>query len=83
MASSLCWGGPTGTPLGCLALEEAVRAAGILWTSERGFEAAKGEVGLDDDELRSWTRWYRHITLALWAYALLVVWTAGLSRWRR
>jgi hypothetical protein len=77
MASSLCWGGPTGTPLGCLALEEAVRAAGILWTSERGFEAAKGKVGLDDYEVRSWTGWYRHITLALWALALLVVLRAG------
>ena len=33
----------------------------------------KGEVGLDQYEVRSWTGWYRHITLAMWAYALLTV----------
>jgi SRSO17 transposase len=58
-------------------LEAVVRVAGSRWTSERGFEAAKGEVGLDDYEVRSWTGWYRHITLAIWAYALLVVLRAG------
>ena len=40
---------------------------------ESCFEAAKGEVGLDQYEVRSWTGWYRHITLAMWAYALLTV----------
>ena len=34
-------------------LEEVVRVAGSRWTIESGFEAAKGEVGLDDDEVRS------------------------------
>ena len=42
-------------------------------TIERCFEEAKGEVGLDQYEVRSWTGWYRHITLAMWAYALLTV----------
>jgi hypothetical protein len=28
-------------------------------------------VGLDHYEVRRWTGWYRHITLAMWAYALL------------
>ena len=51
--------------------------AGSRWTIESGFEAAKGEVGLDHYEVRSWTGWYRHITLAMWAYALLVVMRAG------
>jgi SRSO17 transposase len=54
-------------------LAEAVRAAGMRWTVESSFEAAKGEVGLDHYEVRSWTGWYRHITLAMWAYALLTV----------
>ena len=54
-------------------LAEAVRAAGMRWTIESSFEAAKGEVGLDHYEVRSWTGWYRHITLAMWAYALLTV----------
>src|SRR5262245_20477333 len=54
-------------------LETAVRVAGSRWTVESCFEAAKGEVGLDQYEVRSWTGWYRHITLAMWAYALLTV----------
>jgi SRSO17 transposase len=58
-------------------LKEVVRVAGNRWTIESGFEEAKGEVGLDHDEVRSWTGWYRHITLAMWAYAWLVVMRAG------
>jgi SRSO17 transposase len=54
-------------------LAEAVQVAGARWTIESSFEAAKGEVGLDHYEVRSWTGWYRHITLAMWAYALLTV----------
>ena len=50
-----------------------VQVAGSRWTMERCFEEAKGEVGLDHYEVRSWTGWYRHITLAMWAYALLTV----------
>jgi SRSO17 transposase len=55
------------------ALETVVRVAGSRWTVESCFEAAKGEVGLDQYEVRSWAGWYRHITLAMWAYALLTV----------
>ena len=58
-------------------LEEVVRVAGSRWTIESGFEAAKGEVGLDHDEVRTWTGWYRHITLAMWALALLTIMRAG------
>jgi SRSO17 transposase len=58
-------------------LAEVVQVAGTRWSIESSFEAAKGEVGLDDYEVRSWTGWYRHITLAMWAYALLVVLRAG------
>jgi len=58
-------------------LEAVVRVAGTRWTIECWFEAAKGEVGLDDYEVRSWTGWYRHITLAMWAYTLLTVLRAG------
>jgi SRSO17 transposase len=60
--------GPHETPL-----EEVVRVAGSRWTIGGSVEAAKREVGLDDYEVRSWTGWYRHITLAMWAYALLTV----------
>ena len=58
-------------------LEAVVRVAGARWTIEQLFEAAKGEVGLDHYEVRSWTGWYRHITLAMWALALLTVMRAG------
>jgi SRSO17 transposase len=59
-------------------LQEVVRVAGSRWTIESGFEEAKGEVGLDQYEVRSWTGWYRHITLAMWALALLTVMRAGM-----
>lgn len=58
-------------------LEAVVRVAGARWTIEQLLEAAKGEVGLDHYEVRSWTGWYRHITLAMWALALLAVLRAG------
>lgn len=55
------------------ALAELVRVAGTRWTIEACFEAAKGEVGLDQYEVRSWTGWHRHITLAMLAHAYLAV----------
>lgn len=60
--------GPSSTPLTVL-----VQVAGSRWTIEEGFEQAKGEVGLDQYEVRTWTAWYRFITLALLAHAFLVV----------
>jgi SRSO17 transposase len=59
---------PTGTTL-----EEMVSVAGTRWTIETSFETAKGEVGLDHYEVRSWFGWYRHITLAMLAHAFLTV----------
>ncbi|MCA1717247.1 MAG: IS701 family transposase [Actinobacteria bacterium] len=57
---------PRGTPL-----EDLVRVAGERWRIESCFEAAKGEVGLGHYEVRSWHGWKRHVTLALFAHALL------------
>jgi SRSO17 transposase len=54
-------------------LAELVLVAGTRWTVEACFEAAKGEVGLDQYEVRSWTGWHRHITLAMLAHAYLAV----------
>lgn len=54
-------------------LPEVVHAAGSRWRVEEGYEQAKGEVGLDQYEVRTWRAWYRYITLALLAYAALVV----------
>lgn len=55
------------------ALAELVRVAGRRWTIEEAFEQAKGEVGLDEYEVRRYDAWARHITLALLAHAALEV----------
>ena len=57
---------PEGRPLA-----EIVRAAGMRWAIEDTFKLAKGQVGLDHYEVRSWPGWHRHITLSLWALAIL------------
>jgi len=54
-------------------MEQLARIAGTRWAIEESFEAAKGEVGLDHYEVRSWHGWYRHVTLALFAHAYLTV----------
>jgi len=52
-------------------LKKMACAAGSRWTIEECFEMAKGEVGLDHYEVRSWVGWYRHMTLALFALSFL------------
>jgi len=64
---------PADTPLQTL-----VVVAGQRWKVEECFELAKDEVGLDQYEVRQWTGWYRHITLAMWALAFLTVTRAQL-----
>jgi SRSO17 transposase len=59
-------------------LEDFIRAAGSRWSIEECFESAKGEVGLDQYEVRSYTGWYRHMTLAMLAHALLATTRAKL-----
>ena len=54
-------------------LEDLVRVTGTRWTIEECFEEAKGQVGLDQYEVRKWEGWYRHITLAMLAHACLAV----------
>jgi SRSO17 transposase len=54
-------------------LEELVRVAGTRWAIEESFQSAKGEVGLDHYEVRSWQGWYRHMTFAMLAHAYLTV----------
>jgi len=53
------------------ALAEVARAAGSRWAIEDTFKLAKGQAGLDHYETRSWRGWHRHVTLALWALAVL------------
>ena len=54
-------------------MEELARVAGTRWSIEECFEEAKGQVGLDQYEVRKWDGWYRHITLAMLAHAYLAV----------
>ena len=67
LAYYVCFG-PAGT-----SLEELVRVAGTRWAIEECFEEAKGQVGLDQYEVRRWDGWYRHITLSMLAHAYLTV----------
>ena len=59
---------PEGTPLTVL-----VQVAGSRWAIEACLESAKGEVGLDQYEVRQWKAWYRFITFALLGHAYLTV----------
>lgn len=51
-------------------LPEMVKAIGARWHIEEDFENAK-DMGLDHSEVRSFTGWFRHITLVLLALAYL------------
>lgn len=53
--------------------DELLRVCGGRWQIEEGFAQAKGEVGLDQYEVRTWAAWHRFITLCLLAHAYLVV----------
>jgi SRSO17 transposase len=52
-------------------IEKLVQIAGTRWTVERCFAESKSEVGLDQYEVRSYDGWYKHITFACIALALL------------
>lgn len=64
-----------GTPL-----KKLVQIAGSRWAIEECFEQAKQGTGLDEYEVRSWTGWYRHITLSMFAQAFLSVGRAQANR---
>ncbi|MFZ1043155.1 MAG: IS701 family transposase [Anaerolineales bacterium] len=49
---------PISTPL-----NEFVRISGMRWPIETIFEEAKGEVGMDHYEMRSWQGWHHHMLL--------------------
>jgi len=68
-----CW---TPQPATLTAL---VAVAGIRWTVEESFQAAKGQVGLDQHQVRQWTCWHRFTALAIAALAILAVCAATTS----
>ena len=55
------------------ALSGMVRVVATRWAIGEGLKRAKGEVGLDQYEVRRWDAWHRHITLSLLAHAALQV----------
>jgi SRSO17 transposase len=57
--------GPDGTTL-----PEMVEAISARWSIEEDFETGK-DSGMDQYEVRTWTAWYRFITLAMLAQAFL------------
>jgi len=60
--------GPAHTPAA-----ELIRVAGTRWAVEECLELGKGDCGLDEYEVRTWTGWHRHVTLSLWALAVVAV----------
>jgi SRSO17 transposase len=73
LAHYLCFCPPQ-TPL-----DDLVAVAGRRWAIEESFQTAKSEVGLDHYQVRRYTAWYRHITLAMLAHAYLTVTRAATS----
>jgi SRSO17 transposase len=67
LAYYVCAGPPS------LPLIGLVRVAGSRWRVEEAFQAGKGLCGLDQHQVRRWRCWYRWVTLAMLAYAFLVV----------
>ena len=53
-------------------LIELVRISGMRWPIEIIFEEAKGEVGFDHYEMRSWLGWHHHMLLVALAHHFLV-----------
>lgn len=54
-------------------MAQHVHIAGARWAIEECFQTAKNEAGLDHYQIRHYTAWYRHITLAMLATAYLAV----------
>jgi hypothetical protein len=57
-------------PVG-IEVAELAQVAGSRWAIEECVQAAKNECGLDEYEVRRYPGWYRHITLAMLAHAVL------------
>lgn len=54
-------------------LRELVRVGSCRHGVEQALEMAKGDVGLDEYEVRSWVGWHHHMTLSMMALWFLVL----------
>jgi SRSO17 transposase len=59
---------PASTKLG-----ELVRLIKLRWRVERDYQDAKGEIGLDHFEGRTWTGFHHHVTLCAAAHGFLAM----------
>ena len=62
-----------------VSVQKLVEVAGVRWTVECCFAESKSKVGLDEYEVQSFSGWYKHITFACLAHALLSVISSGCS----
>lgn len=53
-------------------LAPLVRVSGMRWPVEAAIEEGKGEVGMDQYEVRGWVGWHHHLTMSLLAHHFLV-----------
>lgn len=60
-------------------LATLVRVAATRWQVEESFQLAKGHVGLDHYQCRTWTAWHRATLFAMIALAILAVTLATLN----
>ena len=66
---------PIETPLATF-----VRVSGMRWPIETCFAECKGELGMDEYELRFWQGWHHHMTLVMLAHHFLVRWQQRLNQ---
>jgi SRSO17 transposase len=66
---------PADTPV-----PEMIRAAGLRWKIEQDNQTGKDQLGLDHYQVRKYTPWHRHVTLAMLAAAFLTVTRANLGK---
>jgi hypothetical protein len=64
-------------------LRELVRVGACRHGVEQAFTMAKGDVGLDEYEVRSWVGWHHHMTLSMLALWFLVLEHRGLKKTSR
>jgi SRSO17 transposase len=66
---------PIETPLSTF-----VRVSGMRWPIETCFAECKGELGMDQYEVRFWLGWHHHMTLVILAHHFLVRWQQRLKQ---
>ena len=55
-----------------IAKTRLVQMSGMRWPVECAFEQAKGELGMDHYETRTWRGWHHHMTMTFLAHHFLV-----------